>query len=105
MIRKILSVLHLIELQYAQTHIALNNNFFKIGAKCSGNSATLGIISRSLPEIFFIVSSSCSVTSPSERNMPMTSIPFLRASATRSEENTSELHSPFDLVCRLLLEK
>src|SRR5438094_9304670 len=27
------------------------------------------------------------------------------ASATRSEEHTSELQSPYDLVCRLLLEK
>src|SRR5438094_4802668 len=25
--------------------------------------------------------------------------------STRSEEHTSELHSPYDLVCRLLLEK
>src|SRR5207248_11079971 len=29
----------------------------------------------------------------------------LRSSATRSEEHTSELQSPYDLVCRLLLEK
>src|SRR5207248_10298376 len=28
-----------------------------------------------------------------------------RASAVRSEEHTSELQSPYDLVCRLLLEK
>src|SRR5438094_6806310 len=28
-----------------------------------------------------------------------------RASASRSEEHTSELQSPYDLVCRLLLEK
>src|SRR5437867_11547988 len=28
-----------------------------------------------------------------------------RASAPRSEEHTSELQSPYDLVCRLLLEK
>src|SRR5207248_5914080 len=27
------------------------------------------------------------------------------AAATRSEEHTSELQSPYDLVCRLLLEK
>src|SRR5437867_9223566 len=27
------------------------------------------------------------------------------ASASRSEEHTSELQSPYDLVCRLLLEK
>src|SRR5207248_7403573 len=29
----------------------------------------------------------------------------LRSSASRSEEHTSELQSPYDLVCRLLLEK
>src|SRR5207248_4500579 len=29
----------------------------------------------------------------------------LRGSAMRSEEHTSELQSPYDLVCRLLLEK
>src|SRR5207248_10467639 len=28
-----------------------------------------------------------------------------RCSPTRSEEHTSELQSPYDLVCRLLLEK
>src|SRR5207248_9088286 len=28
-----------------------------------------------------------------------------RSSAARSEEHTSELQSPYDLVCRLLLEK
>src|SRR5437867_9291329 len=28
-----------------------------------------------------------------------------RSSARRSEEHTSELQSPYDLVCRLLLEK
>src|SRR5207248_10781927 len=28
-----------------------------------------------------------------------------RPAATRSEEHTSELQSPYDLVCRLLLEK
>src|SRR5256885_11278969 len=30
---------------------------------------------------------------------------FLRLAATRSEEHTSELQSPCNLVCRLLLEK
>src|SRR5207248_8081968 len=29
----------------------------------------------------------------------------LRSGAARSEEHTSELQSPYDLVCRLLLEK
>src|SRR5438094_4641895 len=30
---------------------------------------------------------------------------FRRLERTRSEEHTSELQSPYDLVCRLLLEK
>src|SRR5437867_9689888 len=30
---------------------------------------------------------------------------FIRRRRTRSEEHTSELQSPYDLVCRLLLEK
>src|SRR2546426_4320148 len=32
-------------------------------------------------------------------------IDFMRAEDTRSEEHTSELQSPCNLVCRLLLEK
>src|SRR5207248_9378858 len=32
-------------------------------------------------------------------------IPSSRRAACRSEEHTSELQSPYDLVCRLLLEK
>src|SRR5437867_8754938 len=32
-------------------------------------------------------------------------LPRGRADAPRSEEHTSELQSPYDLVCRLLLEK
>src|SRR5438094_6933501 len=35
------------------------------------------------------------------KTMRRTSLPF----ADRSEEHTSELQSPYDLVCRLLLEK
>src|SRR5438094_7183004 len=31
--------------------------------------------------------------------------PQIKALLTRSEEHTSELQSPYDLVCRLLLEK
>src|SRR5437867_8181029 len=31
--------------------------------------------------------------------------PVSRSETTRSEEHTSELQSPYDLVCRLLLEK
>src|SRR5688500_19579293 len=32
-------------------------------------------------------------------------VPFLLVGTTRSEEHTSELQSPCNLVCRLLLEK
>src|SRR5437867_11977386 len=32
-------------------------------------------------------------------------VPFEAARQRRSEEHTSELQSPYDLVCRLLLEK
>src|SRR5207248_6360175 len=39
---------------------------------------------------------------PSERDAPVAVVPRL---AVRSEEHTSELQSPYDLVCRLLLEK
>src|SRR5437867_9693475 len=34
-----------------------------------------------------------------------TTLGAARADADRSEEHTSELQSPYDLVCRLLLEK
>src|SRR5438094_6200869 len=37
--------------------------------------------------------------------MSRKSIPTLKGLSTRSEEHTSELQSPYDLVCRLLLEK
>src|SRR5437867_9747251 len=36
---------------------------------------------------------------------PATTTPAGRSWSNRSEEHTSELQSPYDLVCRLLLEK
>src|SRR5207248_8932307 len=39
------------------------------------------------------------------RVSPMQTMPSWDQTATRSEEHTSELQSPYDLVCRLLLEK
>src|SRR5437867_9078229 len=39
------------------------------------------------------------------RRTPLESGSAAASSATRSEEHTSELQSPYDLVCRLLLEK
>src|SRR5438094_4177080 len=38
-------------------------------------------------------------------NVPGRSIPAETRERVRSEEHTSELQSPYDLVCRLLLEK
>src|SRR2546426_12434734 len=43
------------------------------------------------------------ITSLDERIFP--TVKFLRISWARSEEHTSELQSPCNLVCRLLLEK
>src|SRR5438094_6596117 len=40
-----------------------------------------------------------------EKSDRMTSGENSRSALTRSEEHTSELQSPYDLVCRLLLEK
>src|SRR5207248_10824845 len=39
-------------------------------------------------------------STPGAKSSPLSAPPFLR-----SEEHTSELQSPYDLVCRLLLEK
>src|SRR5256885_7272870 len=42
---------------------------------------------------------------PERPEGPGPDVAFARAVATRSEEHTSELQSPCNLVCRLLLEK
>src|SRR5438094_7101730 len=44
---------------------------------------------------------------PARAQVPISARDFgpVRASIVRSEEHTSELQSPYDLVCRLLLEK
>src|SRR5207248_8743217 len=39
------------------------------------------------------------------RDMRADSVRVVGTNALRSEEHTSELQSPYDLVCRLLLEK
>src|SRR5438094_1466012 len=44
-------------------------------------------------------------TRPGTRRGPARTWPAGRASSPRSEEHTSELQSPYDLVCRLLLVK
>src|SRR5437867_9711430 len=43
----------------------------------------------------------CCICADSSRVRPRAS----KATTSRSEEHTSELQSPYDLVCRLLLEK
>src|SRR2546426_7003737 len=40
-----------------------------------------------------------------KRNWVLRAVDFLREVRARSEEHTSELQSPCNLVCRLLLEK
>src|SRR5438094_7137853 len=40
-----------------------------------------------------------------QRSTPADDRPAALPAASRSEEHTSELQSPYDLVCRLLLEK
>src|SRR5207248_10026515 len=44
------------------------------------------------------------VTAPVDNGIAEVYVP-LKALGDRSEEHTSELQSPYDLVCRLLLEK
>src|SRR5256885_11660991 len=44
-------------------------------------------------------------TAASEQGMDRVSADYMGMLATRSEEHTSELQSPCNLVCRLLLEK
>src|SRR5437867_10205246 len=41
----------------------------------------------------------------SPRSAPVRKRPYCTRNGSRSEEHTSELQSPYDLVCRLLLEK
>src|SRR5207248_9537086 len=44
-------------------------------------------------------------STPANRRKPSDFLFNSRIAASRSEEHTSELQSPYDLVCRLLLEK
>src|SRR5256885_12791454 len=60
---------------------------------------------RSNFSLTILKSSSRTVTASPESGR-ITSVPFLwRTLSRRSEEHTSELQSPCNLVCRLLLEK
>src|SRR5256885_7287346 len=61
-------------------------------------------LSTTMPPVFMI--GSCLITSPSgSRQFINSSSSVLPESVRRSEEHTSELQSPCNLVCRLLLEK
>src|SRR5256885_3808485 len=66
-------------------------------------SSAFGSVTRRPPRISSIAAFSCSFVTPNERS----SLPVDPESAIRprSEEHTSELQSPCNLVCRLLLEK
>src|SRR5437667_4341730 len=60
---------------------------------------------RSHPSNLLLLCSSRHFSLPIRAARYSLSLPRARASRERSEENTSELRSHHDLVCRLLLEK
>src|SRR5256885_16970085 len=55
----------------------------------------------SADDVFCITTASCATP----KMQAISTISFERPSSLRSEEHTSELQSPCNLVCRLLLEK
>src|SRR5256885_13169925 len=69
-----------------------------------GLAAGTGIISIFTFTAMMIVSFVRSSTNPAHRNLTKLDLAIIGA-ALRSEEHTSELQSPCNLVCRLLLEK
>src|SRR5207248_10571055 len=70
----------------------LSSSDFQIGTITTCTGASLGGHTRPL-------SSECVITRPHSDDNGLVCPP------KRSEEHTSELQSPYDLVCRLLLEK
>src|SRR5256885_3811087 len=80
--------------------------FAKEGRQCGGNLA----LSDSVDSSAF-AESACIRTEEGYpnifrvRNFLAVVFPFVRGLSARSEEHTSELQSPCNLVCRLLLEK
>src|SRR5256885_5209385 len=70
------------------------------------DTATTEIYTLSLHDALPI-SNASRPSNPSSTTVPMTtkSAPAFLAARARSEEHTSELQSPCNLVCRLLLEK
>src|SRR5437867_8206109 len=76
------------------------------------DTATTEIYTLSLHDALPIWQRQAFLQAEGERNVIITGIPGVIAAGTkwkiawqRSEEHTSELQSPYDLVCRLLLEK
>src|SRR5580765_777552 len=67
------------------------------------DTATTEIYTLSLHDALPTLASSARLSSSSSRRRPASS--RSRTSPSRSEEHTSELQSPVNLVCRLLLEK
>src|SRR2546426_7080899 len=67
------------------------------GARCASHSGTRG------PSVRGAAASSAALRS--RNSSPRTAHPHRAALQHRSEEHTSELQSPCNLVCRLLLEK
>src|SRR2546426_8739508 len=83
--------------------------FFAPAARClsaSGRSVNRPVLSstRSTPNAFH-GSFSGSLIADTLMGLPLTTSASPCASTVRSEEHTSELQSPCNLVCRLLLEK
>src|SRR5207248_5126933 len=68
--------------------------------RISGSPFHAASNSFAAPTSSYRFSSRSSPSSPSSRRRSAYPV-----SSMRSEENTSELQSPYDLVCRLLLEK
>src|SRR5437867_5987483 len=58
-----------------------------------------------LPFLFVAVSAAAPLAAQQEQQRVVRGLSFKGNHAIRSEEHTSELQSPYDLVCRLLLEK
>src|SRR5438094_10648836 len=72
------------------------------------DTATTEIYTLSLHDALPIWSNACGTSLPNpppSRCPGVNPPPSVQTPPARSEEHTSELQSPYDLVCRLLLEK
>src|SRR3989454_6355174 len=77
------------------------------GMAASGGGGSLASVSAGIAEALITTAFGLIVAIPAVwlYNYFTTKIDFLSVEMTRSEEHTSELQSPCNLVCRLLLEK